>query len=34
MNGEVVRAPDLLPWVDIENLKRFPDVFEPGSRSC
>ncbi|GJF28044.1 RNA ligase [Kitasatospora sp. NE20-6] len=30
MNGEVERAPDLLPWVDIENLKRFPDVFEPG----
>ncbi|MFI6443970.1 RNA ligase (ATP) [Kitasatospora sp. NPDC050543] len=30
MNGEVEQAPDLLPWVDIENLKRFPDVFEPG----
>ncbi|MEV7024130.1 RNA ligase (ATP) [Kitasatospora sp. NPDC093558] len=30
MNGEVVSAPDLLPWVDIENLKRYPDVFEPG----
>ncbi|WP_371500798.1 RNA ligase (ATP) [Kitasatospora sp. NBC_00374] len=30
MNGEVEAAPDLLPWVDIENLKRFPDVFEPG----
>ncbi|MGW6912466.1 RNA ligase (ATP) [Kitasatospora sp. NPDC054939] len=30
MNGEVERAPDLLPWVDIENLKRYPDVFEPG----
>ncbi|MFD8080216.1 RNA ligase (ATP) [Kitasatospora sp. NPDC059722] len=30
MNGDVVRAPDLLPWVDIENLKRYPDVFEPG----
>jgi RNA ligase (TIGR02306 family) len=30
MNGEVERAPDLLPWVDIENLKRFPGVFEPG----
>lgn len=30
MSGEVERAPDLLPWVDIENLKRFPDVFEPG----
>ncbi|WP_354643181.1 RNA ligase (ATP) [Kitasatospora camelliae] len=30
MNGEVEAAPDLMPWVDIENLKRFPDVFEPG----
>ncbi|MFJ5927029.1 RNA ligase (ATP) [Kitasatospora sp. NPDC092948] len=30
MSGEVEAAPDLLPWVDIENLKRFPDVFEPG----
>ncbi|WP_035796177.1 RNA ligase (ATP) [Kitasatospora mediocidica] len=30
MNGEVEAAPDLLPWVDIENLQRFPDVFEPG----
>ncbi|MGK4584184.1 RNA ligase (ATP) [Kitasatospora sp. HPMI-4] len=30
MNGEVESAPDLLPWVDIENLKRFPGVFEPG----
>ncbi|WP_030265705.1 RNA ligase (ATP) [Streptomyces sp. NRRL B-24484] len=30
MNGDVEAAPDLLPWVDIENLKRFPTVFEPG----
>ncbi|WP_316524789.1 RNA ligase (ATP) [Kitasatospora brasiliensis] len=30
MSGEVVSAPDLLPWVDMENLKRYPDVFEPG----
>ncbi|MQS15066.1 RNA ligase (ATP) [Streptomyces kaniharaensis] len=30
MNGDVVSAPDLLPWVDIENLKRYPDVFEAG----
>ncbi|MFI6152697.1 RNA ligase (ATP) [Kitasatospora sp. NPDC051170] len=30
MSGEAVSAPDLLPWVDIENLKRYPDVFEPG----
>ncbi|MEU1118575.1 MULTISPECIES: RNA ligase (ATP) [unclassified Streptomyces] len=30
MNGEVAAAPDLLPWVDIENIQRYPDVFEPG----
>ncbi|GAA2135151.1 RNA ligase (ATP) [Kitasatospora kazusensis] len=30
MTGTVESAPDLLPWVDVENLKRFPDVFEPG----
>ncbi|MER7517678.1 RNA ligase (ATP) [Streptomyces sp. NPDC126499] len=30
MSGEVEAAPDLLPWVDVENLHRFPDVFEPG----
>ncbi|GAB2730896.1 RNA ligase (ATP) [Kitasatospora kifunensis] len=30
MNGEVEAAPDLLPWVDIENLQRFPDIFPVG----
>ncbi|MCW7943037.1 2'-5' RNA ligase [Streptomyces hygroscopicus] len=30
MNGEVESAPELLPWVDIENIQRYPDVFEPG----
>ncbi|RKT11650.1 RNA ligase (TIGR02306 family) [Streptomyces sp. 1114.5] len=30
MSGVAVSAPELLPWVDIENLKRYPDVFEPG----
>ncbi|PYC80876.1 RNA ligase (ATP) [Streptomyces tateyamensis] len=30
MNGDVESAPDLLPWVDIENLQRFPGIFEPG----
>ncbi|MFB6840127.1 RNA ligase (ATP) [Streptomyces sp. NPDC056361] len=30
MSGDVEVAPDLLPWVDIENLQRYPDVFEPG----
>lgn len=23
-------APDLLPWVDIENIQRYPDIFAPG----
>lgn len=30
MSGDVEAAPDLLPWVDIESLQRYPDVFEPG----
>jgi RNA ligase (TIGR02306 family) len=30
MNGDVESAPDLLPWVDIENIQRFPGIFEPG----
>ncbi|MFJ8648099.1 RNA ligase (ATP) [Streptomyces sp. NPDC093546] len=30
MDGEVEAAPDLLPWVDVENVQRYPDVFEPG----
>lgn len=30
MSGDVEAAPDLLPWVDIENLQRFPDIFQPG----
>ncbi|MFF8838053.1 RNA ligase (ATP) [Streptomyces sp. NPDC015130] len=30
MNGDVEAAPDLLPWVDMENLQRYPDIFEPG----
>jgi RNA ligase (TIGR02306 family) len=28
--GELVSAPEFLPWLDMENLKRFPDVFAPG----
>ncbi|EMF51351.1 MULTISPECIES: RNA ligase (ATP) [Streptomyces] len=32
MSGEVESAPDLLPWVDIENIQRFPDVFTPGEQ--
>ncbi|MCL6737625.1 RNA ligase (ATP) [Streptomyces neyagawaensis] len=30
MSGEVETAPDLLPWVDIENIQRYPDIFTPG----
>ncbi|MFI1164207.1 RNA ligase (ATP) [Streptomyces sp. NPDC020801] len=30
MDGDVEAAPDLLPWVDIENIQRYPDVFAPG----
>ncbi|MFD7624967.1 RNA ligase (ATP) [Streptomyces sp. NPDC059851] len=30
MSGDVEAAPDLLPWVDVENLQRYPHIFEPG----
>lgn len=30
MNGQVEAAPDLMRWIDIENLQRYPDIFEPG----
>lgn len=30
MSGSVIPAPDLIRWVDIENLKRYPGIFEPG----
>jgi RNA ligase (TIGR02306 family) len=30
MGGEVVPAPDLLRWIEVENAKRYPDVFTPG----
>ncbi|MGW7266800.1 RNA ligase (ATP) [Streptomyces sp. NPDC054842] len=30
MSGEVESAPGLLPWVDIENIQRHPDIFTPG----
>ncbi|MFJ5549177.1 RNA ligase (ATP) [Streptomyces sp. NPDC093225] len=30
MNGDVESAPDLLPWVDVESLQRYPHIFEPG----
>lgn len=30
MDGEFVAAPDLLRWIEIENVKRYPDTFTPG----
>ncbi|MGW1805820.1 RNA ligase (ATP) [Streptomyces sp. NPDC002078] len=30
MSGEVESAPGLLPWVDIENIQRYPAIFTPG----
>ena len=27
LSGDVVCAPDLLRWIEIENVKRYPDVF-------
>ncbi|UUU35048.1 RNA ligase (ATP) [Streptomyces sp. CA-210063] len=32
MSGEVESAPGLLPWVDIENIQRYPDIFTPGEQ--
>ncbi|WP_067541447.1 RNA ligase (ATP) [Nocardia crassostreae] len=30
MSGQVESAPDLIRWIDVENIKRYPDIFEPG----
>ncbi|MFI6980837.1 RNA ligase (ATP) [Embleya sp. NPDC050154] len=30
MSGEIVPAADLLPWVDIENVRRYPELFTAG----
>ncbi|MGV2919891.1 RNA ligase (ATP) [Streptomyces alfalfae] len=30
MSGDTEAAPGLLPWVDIENIQRHPDLFAPG----
>lgn len=30
MSGEIEPAPDLIRWVDIENLQRYPDIFQFG----
>jgi RNA ligase (TIGR02306 family) len=30
MSGRMVPAPDLIPWIEIEDIKRYPGIFEPG----
>lgn len=30
MAGVMVEAPDLMRWVEIENIKRYPNIFVPG----
>jgi RNA ligase (TIGR02306 family) len=30
MSGQAEPAADLMSWVDIGNIKRYPDIFEPG----
>ncbi|MEU5875985.1 RNA ligase (ATP) [Spirillospora sp. NPDC047279] len=30
MAGEMEAAPDLVPWIDIEDVKRYPALFETG----
>lgn len=30
MAGELVSAPELIRWIEIEDVKRYPTIFEPG----
>ncbi|WP_020523172.1 RNA ligase (ATP) [Catelliglobosispora koreensis] len=30
LSGDIAAAPDLLPWVEIENIKRYPGIFTAG----
>jgi RNA ligase (TIGR02306 family) len=30
MAGEMVPAPDLLPWLEVENIRRYPELFTHG----
>jgi RNA ligase (TIGR02306 family) len=30
LSGSVYAAPDLIRWIDIENIKRYPNIFQPG----
>ncbi|MEE2039002.1 RNA ligase (ATP) [Nocardiopsis sp. CT-R113] len=32
MSGDLVPAPDLMRWIEVENAKRYPDAFVPGER--
>ncbi len=30
MSGQVEPAPEILRWIDVENIRRYPTIFEPG----
>ncbi len=30
--GDMMPAPDLLPWLEVENIRRYPDLFIPGEQ--
>jgi RNA ligase (TIGR02306 family) len=30
MSGQMGAAPDLIPWVEVENIGRYPQIFAPG----
>lgn len=32
MAGAMAAAPDLIPWIDIEDIKRYPDIFQAGEQ--
>lgn len=32
LSGLMASAPDLLPWIEVENVKRYPDIFQPGEQ--
>lgn len=32
LSGTMISAPNILPWIDIQNIQRYPDVFAPGEK--
>lgn len=32
MAGEMESAPELIPWIEIENIKRYPEIFQAGEQ--